>query len=429
MIGTDAHLHSKSELRPWLAQRRQRATAALRHACILFTGLRPYPTKFGGHDIKHLNRVGTRNEGVSLAGLLSGDCSEVRQNRYWQSQRLRDLKQKDERVQNQQIKGDMTMLNTRRVLLSLICFALAGTFSANAADYPSRPIRMIVPFGAGGSVDLVARLMAQAMSERFGRQVFVEDRPGGGTVIATQALAKATPDGYTIMMADTALGSAPAVVKDLPYDTLRDIAPIVLVGSLPVVLAVSKSSPVHTLADLIKLAKSKPGKLNYGSAGVGSMLYLASELFKVQAGVDIQQIPYKSTADVTLALASGDVNMVIAAAPALIGQRDQLRFLAVSSRSRLESLPNVPTFAEAGMPDFDVQNWQGLIAPAATKPEIIVRLNKMVNEIIADHNVRSRLEKLAVIVSGGTPQQFSRLLAADLTRWPKVVHAAGYEAK
>lgn len=304
-----------------------------------------------------------------------------------------------------------------------------GRGLARAADYPARPIHILVPFGAGGSVDLVARLMAQKLSEKLGEQAFVDNRPGGGTVIATQALVQAAPNGYTIMMADTALGSAPAVVRDLPYNTQRDIAPIVLVGSLPVVLAVARSSPAHTLADLIKLAKSEPGKLNYGSAGMGSMLYLAAELFKSQVHVDIQQIPYKSTAEVMPALASGDVGMVLAAAPALISQRDRLRFLAVSSASRLSSLPEVPTFAEAGMPDFNVQNWQGLIAPAGTDQEIIARLNKVTNEILIEPDVRSQLDKLGVVVSGGTPKQFSDVLASDISRWSKVVRAAMKEVR
>ncbi len=271
--------------------------------------------------------------------------------------------------------------------------------------------------------------MAQKLSERLGQQVYVENRPGGGTVIATQDLVQAAPDGYTIMMADTALGSAPAVVKRLPYNTLRDIAPIALVGSLPLVLAVSSTSPIHTLEDLIKLAKSEPGKLNYGSAGVGSMLYLASELFKYQTGVEIEQIPYKSTAEVTLALRSGDVSMVIAAIPALLSARDRLRFLAVTNNTRVASLPDVPTFAEAGMPDFDVQNWQGIIAPAATKPEIVERLNTAVNELLADAELRARLEKIGVIVSGGTQQQFKNVLASDIAKWSKVVGAAMTKSK
>ncbi len=316
------------------------------------------------------------------------------------------------------------MSSIKRVLFVLVALSMACGASASAADYPARPIRMLVAFGAGGSVDLVARLMAQKLSERLGQQVYVENRPGGGTVIATQALVQAAPDGYTLMMADLALGSAPAVVKPLPYDTLRDVAPIGLIGSLPGVFAVAASSPAHTLADYVRLAKSEPGKLNYGSAGVGSMLYLAAELFKAQASVKIEQIPYKSAAEVMLALASGDVSMVIAAAPALLSQRDRLRFLAVSSRSRLDSLPDVPTFAEAGMPDFDVQNWQGLIAPAGTSLEIIARLNKAANEILAEPDVRARLEKLGVVVSGGTPQQFSNLLASEVERWRKVVGGA-----
>jgi tripartite-type tricarboxylate transporter receptor subunit TctC len=308
-------------------------------------------------------------------------------------------------------------------LLVFIALGVAWHGPARGDDYPVRPVRILVAFGAGGSVDLVARLMAQELSKRFGQQVFVENRPGGETVIATEALVHAAPDGYTLMMADMALGSTPAVVKNLPYDTLRDIAPTALIGSLPGVFAVGVWSPAHTLNEYIETAKSEPGKLNYGSAGVGSMLYLAAELFKSQADVDIQQIPYKSTAEVMLALASGDVSMVIAAAPALISQRDRLRFLAVSNAARLNSLPDVPTFAEAGMPSYDVQNWQGIIAPAGTSPQIVTKLNEAVNEVLAEPEVRARLEKLGVVVSGGTPQQFKALLASEVARWSKVVGA------
>lgn len=321
------------------------------------------------------------------------------------------------------------MSSLRKLLCTIIVLGIAWQNPASADEYPSRPIRIFVAFGAGGSVDLVARLMAQELSKRLGQQVFVENRPGGGTAIATEALAHAAPDGYTLMMADMALGSAPAVVKHLPYDTLRDIAPIALVGGLPGVFAVSASSPAHTLADYIELAKAEPGKLNYGSAGVGSMLYLAGELFKSQAGIEIQQIPYKSNAEVMLALASGDVSMVIAAAPAMMSQRDRMRFLAVSNSSRLDSLPNVPTFAEAGLPDYNVQNWQGIIAPAGTNPKIVSKLNSTINDILAEPIVHAQLEKLGVVVSGGTPQQFEQLLASELARWPKVIDAEKDSAK
>ncbi len=321
------------------------------------------------------------------------------------------------------------MRRTVGILVSVLCILFGLNNSASADSYPNRPVRILVAFGAGGSVDLVARVIADKLSDRLGQQVIVENRPGGGTVIATQALAQANPDGYTLMMADIALGAAPAVIKKLPYDTLRDVAPIVLVASLPGVLAVSSSSSVHDVKDLVALAKSKPGVLNYGSAGVGSMLFLAAELFKSQAHVDIQHIPYKSTAEVMLALTKGDVNMVIAAAPAMMSQKDKLRFLAVSNRARLDSLPDVPTFAQAGMPDYDVQNWQGLIAPKGTDPKIIARINKETNAIIADPEVRSRLGKLGMVILGGSSQEFAAFLASELKKWSTVVSAKIQDAK
>ena len=310
-----------------------------------------------------------------------------------------------------------------RYILIVLWLLPALSASASAESFPSRPVKILVGFGAGGSVDLVARLVADQLSKRLGQQVFVENRPGGGSVIATQALTQANPDGYTLMMADIGLGAAPAFIKDLPYDTLRDVVPIVLAASLPGVMAVPVTSPAHALNELIALARSKPGALNYGSAGVGSMLYLAAELFKAQAKVDIQHIPYKSNAEVMLALASGDVSVVIAAAPAMMAQRDKLRFLAVSNRTRLDSLPDVPTFAQAGMADFSVQNWQGLIAPRGTAPAIVDRINRETNTILSDPDVRKHLNSLGMVVLGGSAKEFQSFLASEVEKWSSVIAA------
>ena len=188
-------------------------------------------------------------------------------------------------------------------------------------------------------------------------------------------------------------------------------------------MAVPVTSPAHALNELIALARSKPGALNYGSAGVGSMLYLAAELFKAQAKVDIQHIPYKSNAEVMLALASGDVSVVIAAAPAMMAQRDKLRFLAVSNRTRLDSLPDVPTFAQAGMADFSVQNWQGLIAPRGTAPAIVDRINRETNAILSDPDVRKHLNSLGMVVLGGSAKEFQSFLASEVEKWSSVIAA------
>ena len=316
------------------------------------------------------------------------------------------------------------MRTAARLLLIIFCLSQGFISFAHADDFPTRPIRVLVGFGAGGSVDLVARLIADQLSKRLGQQVYVENRPGGGSVIATEALTQASPDGYTLMMADIGLSAAPSFIKDLPYNTLRDIVPIVLVASLPGVMAVPSNGPAHTLQELIALAKSKPGALNYGSAGVGSMLYLAGELFKSEAKVDIQHIPYKSNAEVMLALTRGDVNVVIAAAPAMMSQRDKLRFLAVSARTRLASLPEVPTFAEAGLPDFDVQNWQGLVAPRGTDPAVVAKINKATNEILMEPDVHSHLDKLGMVILGGSQAEFQSFLASELKKWSAIVAAA-----
>ena len=313
------------------------------------------------------------------------------------------------------------MSGVARFLLIALCIAAGLSTSASADNYPTKPVRILVGFGAGGSVDLLTRLIGEKLSKRLGQQFYVENRPGAGTVIATTALTQASPDGYTLMMADIALSAAPALVKQLPYDTLHDLVPIVRVASLPSVLAVSSSNPAHTLREFVNLAKSEPGKFNYGSAGVGSFLFLAGELFKSQAGINIEQIPYKSTAEVMLGLARRDVSLVIAAAPAMMSQRDKLRFLAVSNPTRLDSIPDVPTFAESGMPDFNVQNWQGLVAPKGTDPKIIARINKEMNEILNEPEMRERLSNLGMVVLGGTQMEFQEFLASEMKRWSKVI--------
>lgn len=311
-----------------------------------------------------------------------------------------------------------------RLMPVIFCLLQVLISFAHADEFPTRPIQILVGFGAGGSVDLVARLIADQLSKRLGQQVYVEDRPGGGSVIATEALTQASPDGYTLMMADIGLAAAPSFIQDLPYNTLRDIVPVVLVASLPGVMAIPSNSPAHTLGEFIALAKSKPGALNYGSAGVGSMLYLAGELFKSQAKVDIEHIPYKSNAEVMLALAKGDVNVVIAAAPAMMSQRDKLRFLAVSARTKLASLPDVPTFAQAGMPNFDVQNWQGLVAPRGTDPAIVSKINKVTNDILVEPDVRSQLDKLGMVILGGSQGDFQGFFASEIKKWSGVVATA-----
>ena len=321
------------------------------------------------------------------------------------------------------------MSSVARVVLIAFCLATGLSTSASAEDYPAKPVRILVGFGAGGSVDLLARLIAEKLSQRLRQAILCGEPTGGATSIATTALTQAAPDGYTLMMADIALSAAPALVKGLSYDTSRDIVPIVLVASLPSVLAVSSSNPAHSLRELVNLAKSKPGKFNYGSAGVGSFLFLGGELFKSQAGLDIEHIPYKSAAEVMLALVRGDVSLVIAAAPAMMSQRDKLRFLAVGNPTRLDSIPDVPTFAESGMPDFNVQNWQGLVAPKGTDPKIITRINKETNEILNEPDMRVRLKSLGMVVMGGTPMAFQDFLESELKRWSKVIQGSMSSSK
>lgn len=312
------------------------------------------------------------------------------------------------------------MVKPGRGLLAALLAIVVSVIPA-AAEYPEKPIKIVVGYGAGGSVDAVSRILAERLSQRLGQQVVVENMPGGGTVVATQALAGAQPDGYTLMMADIALGAKPALMKDLPYDTLKDFQTIVEVAALPSVLAVRKDTKAENLSQLVDLAKASPGDLNYGSAGIGSMMFLASELFKAQTKTDIVHIPYASAAEGTVALIAGDIDILIAAAPAMLPQKDKLRFLAVSNKERLDTLPDVPTFKEAGLADFDVQNWQGLIAPKGVPAEVVARINKETNAVLQESDVRERLGKMGMVVTGGTPEEFRDFLAAEYEKWSGLI--------
>jgi tripartite-type tricarboxylate transporter receptor subunit TctC len=312
---------------------------------------------------------------------------------------------------------------TRQILASLLV-ALACMASAQADDYPSRPIRLIVGYAPGGSVDITARIVADKLSQALGQQVFVDNRPGGGTIIASQQLLKAAPDGYTLMLADIAHTANPALHAQLPYDTLTAFKPIILAVFYPSVLVVNKTLPVSDLKEFIEYAKKNDGKLNYSSAGIGGMNYLGYELFNKQAGVHVIHIPYQSGGQAVSAVVSGFVQTLLTTAPPVMAFRDKIKILAVSSDKRLPALPEVPTFAQAGMPQFKVQLWQGLLAPAGINEKIVVRLNQEVNTILQLPDVRERISKLGGNVVGGTPSQFQAFISEETSKWQNLIPAS-----
>lgn len=320
--------------------------------------------------------------------------------------------------------GGTSMRSLIRTLLVSIFIASLAVVSARADEYPIRPIRLIVGYAPGGSVDITARILADKLSQRFRQQVFVDNRPGGGTILASQQLIKSAPDGYTLMLADIAHTANPAVHEHLPYDTEKAFKPVVLAVFYPSVLVVNKSIPVDNLKDFIAYAKKNDGKLNYSSAGVGSMNYLGSELFNKQAGVHIVHIPYQSGGQAVSAVIGGFVQTLITTAPPIVSFRDKLKILAVSSDKRLPALPDVPTFAESGMPQFKVQLWQGLLAPAHIDEKIVEKLNKEVNAVLQLPDVRERIGKLGGNVVGGTPDQAQAFINEEIGKWRNLIPAS-----
>jgi tripartite-type tricarboxylate transporter receptor subunit TctC len=290
-----------------------------------------------------------------------------------------------------------------------------------AQDYPNKPIRLIVGYAPGGAVDIVSRIIAEPLGQRLGQRFVVDNRPGGGTIIALTALAKSDPDGYTMMMSDIAMSAAPALNKSLPFDPLKDFEPVVLVALLPGVMAVDKALPVKNVADFVKLAKSEPGKLNYASSGLGSLGHLGSELFKKETGTDIVTIPYQSGAQVMQALLGGNVQMFFSTVPPVLPFAEKVNILAISHDKRLPALPDVPTFKEAGLPGVKIALWQGLFVPKGTDKKIIDKINTEVNAVLKMPDVRERIEKLGADLVGGSPQELAVFFKNEIDTWTRVI--------
>jgi tripartite-type tricarboxylate transporter receptor subunit TctC len=311
-------------------------------------------------------------------------------------------------------------------------FAVLVLFSQVAwAQYPNRSIRLIVPFPPAGATDIVGRIVAQKLSERLGQPVVVENRPGAGGTLGSDLVAKAAPDGYTILIATTSTHSIGPVLQKLPYDPIKDFAPITQVANIPNVLVVSPKLPVKTLQEFIALARSQPGKLNYSSSGIGTVIHLEGELFKLLAKVDLVHVPYKGTALATPDLANGSVAMMVdnlaSALPNI--HSGNVRPLAVEAPRRSPLLPEVPTFAEAGMPEFDLPVWFGMFAPAGTPREVVERLQREVVASLNSPDLRERFQTLGAEPVGNTPAEFVERIRRDAARWSEVIKAANVKAQ
>jgi tripartite-type tricarboxylate transporter receptor subunit TctC len=313
--------------------------------------------------------------------------------------------------------------------LALWASAAAWSQSTESPRYPTRPIRIIVPFGAGGPSDLVARTVAQKMSESMGQQVITENRGGANGVVGVEVVARSAPDGYTLVMGTTGThGINASLVPKLPYDTIKDFAPIARFGISNYVLVAHPSLPVRTVRELLQLAKTRPGQLTWASGG--GVTQLAAELFKHSAGIDVIIVPYKGNAPAVTATMSGEVSLIfggIAQSQKLV-EAGRLRAIAVSGVRRSSAMPNVPTVAESGVPGFEAGSWYGLLAPAATPRAIVDRLNREVLRALKLPDVRERLLSEAFEIPLDTPEEFAAHIRADIPKWAKVVKEAGIKA-
>jgi tripartite-type tricarboxylate transporter receptor subunit TctC len=317
------------------------------------------------------------------------------------------------------------------MLIILIAAALTAG-SALAQQYPSKPIRLIVPFTPGGSTDIVARIAGQKLGEALGAQVLIDNRPGAGGNIGVELAAKSAPDGYTLVMGHIGTFAVnPALYARLPYDPIRDFAPISLVAMVPNMLVVHPSLPVKSVKELIALSRSRPGQLNYGSSGAGGTPYLAVEYFKLMAKVDIVHIPYKGAAPMIIDLIGGQLSLTITGIPPLLPhvKAGKLKALAVATSKRLPLLPELPTIAEAALPGYEATSWYGVLAPAATPKEIITRLNTEIVKAIARPDAAERLSGEGAEPATSTPEQFGAFIKSEIVRWGRVIKAAGVTAE
>ncbi|NBU42528.1 MAG: tripartite tricarboxylate transporter substrate binding protein [Betaproteobacteria bacterium] len=298
---------------------------------------------------------------------------------------------------------------------------------AQAAKYPSKPIRIIVPVPPGGGVDLLARSIGGKMSERLGVPVLIENRPGASAAIGTEALAKSAPDGYTIMMGYTVHATNALFNPRLPYDTLKDFQPIAYVCYIPLVLVTPPALAANSVKELIALAKAKPGGLSYASGGAGAGAHLSGELFRFLAGVDVTHVPYKGNGPAITDLLGGQVSMLFDTITTSIPhiRAGKMKALAVTSRERMPQLPNVPTMIESGMADFDVTSWQAVVAPKGTPRDIVNKLQADIARGLRAPDVSQRFKDQGFDIVGNTPEQASAFFKAEIDRWAVVVKASG----
>ncbi len=313
---------------------------------------------------------------------------------------------------------------TRRIFAFALAALLAG--GALAQTFPNKPLRLVIPFPPGGSNDVVGRMIAFQLSDRLGKAVVVDNQGGAGGIIGTEAVARAAPDGYTLLLISVAHAFGSSMYK-LPYDPIGAFAPVSILGTGPVALCVNAKLPVNTLADLIALAKAKPGELNYATAGVGSFQHLSSALFKLQSGLDIVHIPFKGGGPAMADVVAGNTQIVIGSLIQMLPQihTGRLKILGVGSARRVPALPDVPTISEAGVPGYEATNWWGIVAPVGTPRPVIDRLHKELGVILATSETRKRFETEGGEAVQMSSDDFGKFIVSETAKWAKVVKEAG----
>ena len=316
------------------------------------------------------------------------------------------------------------------VFLAVVCGWPAG--AAVAADrYPTKPIRMVVPFPPGSASDFLARTLGQKLNDLYGQQVVIDNRPGAGGVVGSTLLAKGAPDGYTLGMVGQPHLMQPLLQKEPPYRPLDDIACVTQVASLPNVLVVSPNLPVKTVGDVIALAKAKPGQFNFGSAGIGSSSHIAGEAFKAAAGIDVVHVPFKLISDIFTEMLAGRVQIYMFPLPAVMPmlKDSKLHVVAVGTPQPTPSLPGVPTIAESGLPGFQSESWFGIVAPEKTARGVIMQLNRDVIAILQTADLKERFLRQGAVPAYGTPEEFKRLMQAEFVKYQKLVKDAGISSQ
>jgi tripartite-type tricarboxylate transporter receptor subunit TctC len=319
----------------------------------------------------------------------------------------------------------------RTALAATLATVLAAVVSAPAfAAFPDKPVRIVVPFAPGGGTDLIARTLAEAMSKDLGQMVIVENKPGAGTIIGTDYVAKSAPDGYTLVISTFAHAVNPSMMPKLPYSTDKAFTPVVLIGRSPNVLVVRPDRPYKTVKDILTYAQANPGKLTFGSQGNGTSAHLAGELFKSLAKVDMVHVPYRGAGPAMTDLLGGQIDMMFATSSAVGSHIDagRLRAIAVTTADRSPALQGVPTIAESGVPGYAAESWYGLYAPAGTPHDVVMRLNTATKRAVQSEAFRKRIEGEGLVTSAGAPEELDRYVRTEITRWQKVVKDANITA-